>query len=67
MVVVGGGVRMACSYYSKSLPSVGENSLLAMTAGCVWATVQTKVNRCVSPRKRQKKRLEGSRRGRAER
>lgn len=59
----GGATRMACSYYSNSLPSVGRTlSLLTLTAGCVWATVQTKVNRCVSPGKRQKKRL-GGRRG----
>lgn len=52
-----GATRMACSYYSKSLP----NSLAPRRDSrmCVWATVQTKVNRCISHRKRRKKRLGG--------
>lgn len=42
--------------YSKSAPSVQWTPLLAVTAEYVWVTVQTKVNRCISPRKGGKKR-----------
>lgn len=46
--------------YSKSAPSVQWTPLLAVTAEYVWVTVQTKVNRCISPRKGEKKeRLRG--------
>lgn len=41
--------------YSKSAPSVQWTPLLAVTAEYVWVTVQTKVNRCISPRKGEKK------------
>lgn len=41
--------------YSKSAPSVQWTPLLAVTAEYVWVTVQTKVNRCISPRKGGKK------------
>lgn len=49
-------MRTVYACYSNSLPSVQWTPLLAVTVECVWVTVQTKVNRCISPRKRQKKR-----------
>lgn len=40
--------------YSKSAPSVQWTPFLAVTVEYVWVTVQTKVNRCIYPRKRQR-------------
>lgn len=47
-------MRTAYASYSKSAPSVQWTPLLAVTVEYVWVTVQTKVNRCISPRKRQR-------------
>lgn len=47
-------MRTAYASYSKSAPSVRWASFLAVTVEYVWVTVQTKVNRCISPRKRQR-------------
>ena len=47
-------MRTAYASYSKSAPSVRWTPLLAVTVEYVWVTVQTKVNRCISPRKRKR-------------
>lgn len=50
--------------YSKSAPSVQWTPFLAVTVEYVWVTVQTKVNRCISPRKRQREVERKTERGR---
>lgn len=47
-------MRTAYASYSKSAPSARWTALLSVTVEYVWVTVQTKVNRCISPRKRQR-------------
>lgn len=50
--------RTAYASYSKSAPSVHWTPFSTVTVEYVWVTVQTKVNRCISPRKGKKSEVE---------